>query len=152
MGAVMFHVMEADVVGVNDAGGIQIGGKPGDFDAVLRTGGQASPVARARRHTSEFTPKVCPRIAGDSHVPESRGVDAGKAIAGGLRGKAGPVFDAIEALLFGGSDQFAVGEQRRRRVTMEGVQAKNVHRGNLADWGPASSRANNASKTIRSCA
>ena len=85
-------------------------------------------------------------------MPEGRGVDSGEAISGGLYWKAGPVFAAVEALLFHGGDEFATGDERRGGVTMEGVQTKYVHRGKPADSGPASSLASSASKTIRSCA
>ena len=53
-----------------------------------------------------------------------------------LRGKAGPVLDAAEALLFRGRDQFAVTNERRRRIAMETVETENDHgkiRKNLDD-------------------
>jgi hypothetical protein len=38
------------------------------------------------------------------------------------------MFDTAKSLLFGGSDQLAVAHQRRRRITVKSVQAKNNHR------------------------
>ena len=45
-------------------------------------------------------------------------------IAYGLAGKSGPMLDAPEALLLGCRDEFAVNDEGRRRVAMEGVETK----------------------------
>jgi hypothetical protein len=121
MGAVMFDVVDTDPVRAGDPGGTQIGGETSHSDGVVRAGSQATPIAGASRNASEFPPKMGARIPRDGDVTEGRRIDVGKTIAGGLHWKAGPVFESIEALLFNGGDEIAVGEQCRGGVTVEGV-------------------------------
>ena len=70
------------------------------------------------------------RIARDAHVLNLFDVDARRAqtILNRPRGKAGAVLDAIEALFLDGRDQPTVFDQRRRRITVIGIDAEDVHR------------------------
>ena len=45
-----------------------------------------------------------------------------------VRGKTGAVFDAIEALFFRRSDQFTIADNRRRCITVIGINSENQHR------------------------
>ena len=45
-----------------------------------------------------------------------------------MDGKSRPMLDTAKSLLLGGSDQLAVAHQRRGRIAVKSVQAKNDHR------------------------
>ena len=54
-----------------------------------------------------------------------------QAVGNCLRGKASPMLHAAEALLFRRSNKLAVADERSRGIAVEGVEAKDDHRGVL---------------------
>ena len=60
------------------------------------------------------------------HIGE-RDARFAQAIGDRLRGKAGPMLDAAEALLLRRRDELAVAHERGRRIAVKGVEAEDDH-------------------------
>ncbi len=77
----------------------------------------------------ELAPEVRARVAVDGHDVHVAEVEAGLAEAPGDRfgGKAGPVLQPSEALLFDRRDEAAVHHEGRGRVGVVGVQTEHDH-------------------------
>ena len=77
--------------------------------------------------------EVRARVAADRDVVEVAGGEAGvrEAPRGRLRGEAGDVLDAVEALLLGRRDELAVDDERGGRVAVVGVEAEDRRHGRL---------------------
>ena len=69
------------------------------------------------------------RIERDCNMVEGRGVDAGglQAPPNRLRGKAGPMFDAIEPFFLNRGNELAVNDEGGRGVAVVSVYAKDIH-------------------------
>ena len=69
------------------------------------------------------------RIPRDADVLDLFDVDTcdAQTLLDRLRGKAGAVLDASEALFFGGGNKLTVFDQRRRRITVICIETENIH-------------------------
>src|SRR5215813_11519876 len=81
----------------------------------------------------DFLVQVRRWVSRNADVIDGFNPDAGglQAVTNRFSRKAGAMFEAIEALFFSRSDQFAITDNRRRRITMIGVYSENDHVKNL---------------------
>lgn len=124
VGAVMLDEMDFGMA-VGEAGGEEVGGDAGNADGVVGAGGGARPVLRAGGDAEELVGEVGTRVARDGDMVGDSAVEAG---AGGEEGEAGPVFGAVEALLFEGGEEGAAAEEGGGGIAVEGVEAEDSHR------------------------
>src|SRR5260370_18365865 len=121
--AVMFDEVDFGFA-VDDADGVEIGANPGHADGVAGAGSYARPVLRARGGAEHFSSEVSARIARDGNMVGDFAVQAGSSSE---EREAGPVFDAVEALLFEGGQDFPIVEEFCRGVAVKCVEAENGH-------------------------
>ena len=123
MGAMVFNVVDADLVASGNAGRGEGVGQVGHFDAVASTGDETRPISRADSDASHFPPELRLWVPGNGDMAERGWIDLSQASLGGQGGKTSPVFDAVKAFLFHSGRELAVGEEGGRSVAVEGVKA-----------------------------
>src|SRR5690242_1521780 len=109
--AMMLDVMDRDLLRMDDGGILKRGCDARDSDTVLRTGGEARPIAGMGQHAGNFFPQMCTRIARDRDMTQLAWIVALETRPRGERRKARPVLDAIEPLFLDGGHELAACKQ-----------------------------------------
>ena len=102
------------------------------FRNIRKGGPSPGPFFCKTRHAQgieEFRPRSRPRIAGYGNVIEIRESEARsfEAVANCSGGKSGGIFDAIESFFFDRSDQAAIHDNCRGRISVVGIDSKDDH-------------------------